>query len=94
MFGESNFVGQSTVPATCIRSGYRSVPLKNNFSEELELSGKQLSTAKSKKSHLSVFPLHKPRVVIKLEIFGLEKVFDQCLGPNYPKFGWRCSQRP
>lgn len=38
MFGESNFIGQYTLPVRCIRPGYRSIPLKNAFSEELELS--------------------------------------------------------
>ena len=39
IFGDSNFIGQYTVPVRCIRSGYRSIPLKNAFSEDLELSG-------------------------------------------------------
>lgn len=38
MFGEPNFVGQYTVPVGCVRTGVRSVPLKNAFSEDLELS--------------------------------------------------------
>nr|XP_034180308.1 1-phosphatidylinositol 4,5-bisphosphate phosphodiesterase gamma-1 isoform X2 [Osmia lignaria] len=38
MFGDSNFIGQATFPVRCLRSGYRSVPLKNNFSEDLELA--------------------------------------------------------
>merc|ERR1719433_1367553 len=38
IFGDSNFIGQYTVPVKCIRSGYRSIPLKNAFSEDLELS--------------------------------------------------------
>ena len=42
IFGDSNFIGQYTVPVKCIRSGYRSIPLKNAFSEDLELSGIQL----------------------------------------------------
>jgi phosphatidylinositol phospholipase C gamma-1 len=32
------FQSQATFPVNCIRSGYRSVPLKNGWSEELELS--------------------------------------------------------
>ena len=40
MFGEPNFVGQYTIPVSCVRKGFRSVNLKNGFSEELELSGK------------------------------------------------------
>ncbi|CAG2175667.1 unnamed protein product [Oppiella nova] len=37
-FDDSSFVGHSTIPVTCLRSGYRSVQLKNEFSEELDLS--------------------------------------------------------
>eukprot|EP00105_Crassostrea_gigas_P024834 XP_011445225.1 PREDICTED: 1-phosphatidylinositol 4,5-bisphosphate phosphodiesterase gamma-1 isoform X4 [Crassostrea gigas] len=37
-FGEPNFVGQATYPVTCLKSGYRSVPLKNGFSEEMEMA--------------------------------------------------------
>lgn len=39
IFGDSNFIGQYTVPVRCIRSGYRSIPLKNVYSEDLELAG-------------------------------------------------------
>ncbi|PSN29961.1 1-phosphatidylinositol 4 [Blattella germanica] len=38
MFGDSNFIGQATYPVCCLRSGYRSVPLKNAYSEDLELA--------------------------------------------------------
>uniref|UniRef100_A0A8D8YHH8 Phosphoinositide phospholipase C n=1 Tax=Cacopsylla melanoneura TaxID=428564 RepID=A0A8D8YHH8_9HEMI len=38
MFGDSNFIGQATYPLLACRTGYRSVPLRNGFSEELELS--------------------------------------------------------
>lgn len=38
MFGDPNFIGQATYPIKCLRSGYRSIPLTNGFSEELELS--------------------------------------------------------
>nr|XP_033323937.1 1-phosphatidylinositol 4,5-bisphosphate phosphodiesterase gamma-1 isoform X2 [Megalopta genalis] len=38
MFGDSNFIGQATYPVRCLRSGYRSVTLKNNYSEDLELA--------------------------------------------------------
>ncbi|XP_065217212.1 1-phosphatidylinositol 4,5-bisphosphate phosphodiesterase gamma-1 [Planococcus citri] len=38
MFGDTNFIGQATYPLTSIRTGYRSVPLKNGYSEDLELS--------------------------------------------------------
>ncbi len=39
MFGEPNFIGQYTVPVRCLRTGFRSVPLKNNYCEEIELCG-------------------------------------------------------
>ena len=29
MFGEPNFIGQYTVPVRCVRTGFRSIPLKN-----------------------------------------------------------------
>ncbi|XP_043670796.1 1-phosphatidylinositol 4,5-bisphosphate phosphodiesterase gamma-1 [Vespula pensylvanica] len=38
MFGDSNFIGQATYPVRCLRTGYRSVTLKNNYSEDLELA--------------------------------------------------------
>lgn len=38
MFGEKNLIGQATYPLNCLRSGYRSVPLRNKYSEELELA--------------------------------------------------------
>lgn len=38
MFGDSNFIGQATYPVIALRTGYRSVPLRNGYSEEIELS--------------------------------------------------------
>ena len=38
MFGDPNFLGQASYPVKSIRTGYHSVPLKNGFSEELELA--------------------------------------------------------
>ncbi|KAF4101228.1 1-phosphatidylinositol 4,5-bisphosphate phosphodiesterase gamma-2 [Onychostoma macrolepis] len=37
-FSDAKFLAQATFPIRGIRSGYRSVPLKNRFSENLELS--------------------------------------------------------
>lgn len=37
VFGDPNFIGQSVVPVSCIKSGYSSVQLKNLYNEELEL---------------------------------------------------------
>lgn len=38
MFAETHFIAQACYPLTCVRPGYRSVILRNKFSEELELS--------------------------------------------------------
>ena len=38
VFGDPNFIGQYVVPMNCIKKGYSSVPLKNLYNEELELS--------------------------------------------------------
>ena len=38
IFGDPKFLGQATFPVPCLRSGYRSVPLKNGFSEEIDMA--------------------------------------------------------
>ncbi|XP_023302530.2 1-phosphatidylinositol 4,5-bisphosphate phosphodiesterase gamma-1 [Lucilia cuprina] len=38
MFAETHFIAQACYPLNCIRTGYRSVILRNKFSEELELA--------------------------------------------------------
>ncbi|XP_062860343.1 1-phosphatidylinositol 4,5-bisphosphate phosphodiesterase gamma-2 isoform X2 [Trichomycterus rosablanca] len=38
MFSDPNFLAQATFPVKGVRSGYRSVPLKNGYSENLELA--------------------------------------------------------
>ena len=38
VFGDPNFIGQAVFPVPSIKPGFRSVPLKNSNSEELELS--------------------------------------------------------
>ena len=38
MFGDANLIAQATYPVSCLRRGYRSVPLKNGYSEYLELA--------------------------------------------------------
>ena len=38
MFGDPNFVAQAVFPFESLRLGYRSVPLKNAYNEDLELS--------------------------------------------------------
>lgn len=37
-FGEPKLICQATYPVLCLREGFRSVPLKNNYSEEIELA--------------------------------------------------------
>merc|ERR1712071_96230 len=39
MFGDNHLIAQATYPVGSIRQGFRSVPLKNTFSEHLELAG-------------------------------------------------------
>ncbi|XP_067086423.1 1-phosphatidylinositol 4,5-bisphosphate phosphodiesterase gamma-1-like isoform X2 [Osmerus mordax] len=38
MFSDPNFLAQATYPVRSLRTGYRSVPLKNSYSEDLELA--------------------------------------------------------
>lgn len=38
MFSDPNFLAQATFPVRLLRTGYRSIPLKNSYSEELELA--------------------------------------------------------
>ncbi|CAH2324037.1 1-phosphatidylinositol 4,5-bisphosphate phosphodiesterase gamma-2 [Pelobates cultripes] len=38
MFSDPNFLAQYTIPIKGLRTGYRSVPLKNGYSENIELS--------------------------------------------------------
>uniref|UniRef100_A0A3P9CMB2 1-phosphatidylinositol 4,5-bisphosphate phosphodiesterase gamma n=1 Tax=Maylandia zebra TaxID=106582 RepID=A0A3P9CMB2_9CICH len=38
MFSDPNFLAQATYPVRLLKTGYRSVPLKNSYSEELELA--------------------------------------------------------
>lgn len=38
MFSDENFLAQATFPVKGLKTGYRAVPLKNNYSENLELA--------------------------------------------------------
>ncbi|XP_023013479.2 small wing phospholipase C gamma 1 [Leptinotarsa decemlineata] len=49
-FSEANFIGQATYPVTCLRTGYRSVWLKNIHSEDLELASLLIHLSIRKKS--------------------------------------------
>ncbi len=37
VFGDPNFIGQAVFPVPCLKTGYRSIPLKNATNEEMEL---------------------------------------------------------
>nr|XP_014275178.1 1-phosphatidylinositol 4,5-bisphosphate phosphodiesterase gamma-1 [Halyomorpha halys]XP_014275179.1 1-phosphatidylinositol 4,5-bisphosphate phosphodiesterase gamma-1 [Halyomorpha halys]XP_024215637.1 1-phosphatidylinositol 4,5-bisphosphate phosphodiesterase gamma-1 [Halyomorpha halys] len=63
VFGDSNFIGQATYPIIGLRTGYRSVPLKNGFSEDHEISTllvhlslKPLISAPFQREHRSIMP--------------------------------------
>lgn len=47
-FGDLNQIGQATYPVLCLRDGFRSVPLKNNFSDEIELASLLIYLKQSK----------------------------------------------
>ena len=38
VFGDPNFIGQAVFPVLCLKTGFRSIPLKNAMNEELESS--------------------------------------------------------
>ncbi|KAG7323805.1 hypothetical protein KOW79_013507 [Hemibagrus wyckioides] len=38
MFNDQNFLAQATFPINCLKTGYRAVPLKNSYNEDLELA--------------------------------------------------------
>lgn len=38
MFNDQNFLAQATFPIHSLKTGYRSVPLKNSYNEDLELA--------------------------------------------------------
>uniref|UniRef100_A0A8C7Y2G0 Phosphoinositide phospholipase C n=1 Tax=Oryzias sinensis TaxID=183150 RepID=A0A8C7Y2G0_9TELE len=71
MFSDPNFLAQATFPVIGLRSGYRSVPLKNGFSENLELaslliyisedlysSSRQLKSEQAEKSEPFLYDTH------------------------------------
>lgn len=51
MFGDDNFLGQATYPVKCLKTGFRSIQLKNEHSEPLELASLLV--------HLSVIEVSK-----------------------------------
>ena len=38
VFGDATFIGQAVYPVSCIKTGFSSIQLKNNYNEELDLS--------------------------------------------------------
>uniref|UniRef100_A0A8C5C4Q1 1-phosphatidylinositol 4,5-bisphosphate phosphodiesterase gamma n=1 Tax=Gadus morhua TaxID=8049 RepID=A0A8C5C4Q1_GADMO len=66
MFSDPNFLAQATYPVRSLRTGYRSVPLKNSYSEELELASLLVHieivnakvTSLSISLHLCLFPIN------------------------------------
>lgn len=44
MFNDQNFLAQATFPINSLKTGYRSVPLKNSFNEDLELASLLIHT--------------------------------------------------
>ena len=54
MFGEPNFIGHYTIPVKCALDGVRSVPLRNTFSEELELAGQFTQSLRNVQGDTSV----------------------------------------
>ncbi|XP_026687233.1 1-phosphatidylinositol 4,5-bisphosphate phosphodiesterase gamma-1 [Diaphorina citri] len=66
MFGDSNFIGQATYPLLACRTGYRSVPLRNGYSEELELSTLLV--------HICILKIKEPLVRTSSDIGSSESV--------------------
>lgn len=70
MFGEPNFLGAATYPATCILSGFRAVPLKNGHSEELELSSLLVKVKSTfSKTYLNIYY----KVILAFEGYLIKK---------------------
>uniref|UniRef100_A0A8C6ECN7 1-phosphatidylinositol 4,5-bisphosphate phosphodiesterase gamma n=1 Tax=Moschus moschiferus TaxID=68415 RepID=A0A8C6ECN7_MOSMO len=59
MFSDQNFLAQATFPVKGLKTGYRAVPLKNNYSEDLELASLLIKidvfSAKQENGDLSPF---------------------------------------
>lgn len=51
VFSDPIDLGQAIIPVSCLRSGYRSVPLRNSYSEELELASLLIHLDIHKVSH-------------------------------------------
>lgn len=82
MFGDPNFLGQATFPLKCIRTGFRSVPLRNEYSEELELAALLIyinfSNARDEEAmHQTIQNLRDRTRELNLQIESLERSGDQ-----------------
>ncbi|XP_068228881.1 1-phosphatidylinositol 4,5-bisphosphate phosphodiesterase gamma-1 isoform X1 [Palaemon carinicauda] len=67
MFSEHNQIGQATYPVTCIREGFRSIPLKNAYSEEFELASLLVHLKISKEDSEHAIETHRIKVLELLE---------------------------
>lgn len=60
-FGDGQFLGQTCYPIRCLRPGYRSVILRNEYSEELHLASLlvhvQFTNEKVRESSILLFAL-------------------------------------
>ena len=73
MFGDPNFLGQSTLPVRLVQAGYRSVQLRNGHSEELELSSLLVHTTLSQVRVRRAAAPHT-FTCLKLKLFGKIKI--------------------
>ncbi|XP_071536476.1 1-phosphatidylinositol 4,5-bisphosphate phosphodiesterase gamma-1 isoform X2 [Panulirus ornatus] len=67
MFGEPNQIGQATFPVTCVREGYRSVPLKNAYSEEIELASLLIHLKITRDDEYQTMLDHRAQIIEMLE---------------------------
>lgn len=78
MFGDPNFLGQATYPLSSLRTGMRSVQLRNEYSEEMEMSALlvflQIENFNDEDdTYSSIQDLRDDFVKIQLEIENKEK---------------------
>lgn len=79
MFGEPNFLAQATVPVAAIKPGFRSVPLKNEHSEDIELAALLV--------HIDSRSLKKEdeeKIQVLEQLKDMNREFQQKLAANNP----------
>uniref|UniRef100_A0A8C5E9G0 1-phosphatidylinositol 4,5-bisphosphate phosphodiesterase gamma n=1 Tax=Gouania willdenowi TaxID=441366 RepID=A0A8C5E9G0_GOUWI len=93
MFSDQNFLAQATFPIHSLKTGYRSVPLKNCFNEDLELASLliRIDLIRGKVTNMSYFNLFSSLflanafcpILFHLEdIFTTYKPFPSLFSPN------------